>query len=199
MRLAWIAVALLATGCLYRSAPDPRFFRPQSAALDGAAAAPATQSAQAAVPLRLRPVTATPLLRERIVWRASPVEYGLYEQWRWSELPEHYVERALESALLATQGVELTEQPGAAALSVEVVAFDEVLAPARVAAVSLAVDLVDRGRRRILERSFGAQAPIADETPGATAAAMGKALDEAVAAVAAAVEESLQASGGQSR
>jgi len=199
MRAMWIAVALLAAGCLYRSAPDPRFFRPQSAALDGAAAAPSTRSAQTVVPLRLRPVTGTPLLRERIVWRASPVEYGQYERWRWSELPEHYVERALESALLATQGVELTEEPGAPALSVEVVAFDEVLTPARVAAVSLAVDLVDRGRHRILDRTFGAQAPIADETPGATAAAMGKALDEAVAAVAAAVEEALRASGDRGR
>jgi len=194
MRAAWIAVALLAAGCLYRNAPDPRFFRPESTALDGAAAAPSTRPARKAVPLRLRPVTGAPLFRERIVWRASQVEYGQYEQWRWSELPERYVERALENALLATQGVDLTDEPGAATLTVQVVAFDEVLAPTHVAAVSLAVDLVDRGRRRILDRTFGAQAPIADETPAATAASMGRALDEAIAALAAAVEEKLQGS-----
>ena len=192
MRAAWIAVTLLASGCLYRNAPEPRFFRPQSAALDGAATAPSTRPARARVPLRLRPVTGTPLLRERIVWRASPVEYGQYEQWRWSELPERYVERALESALRATQGVDLSDEPGAATLGVEVIAFDEVLAPARVAAISLAVELLDTRRRLILDRTFAAQEPIADETPAATAAAMGKALDEAVAAVAAAVDETLQ-------
>ena len=131
---------LLAAGCVFRNAPEPRFFRPESAALDGAADAP---SGRAGIPLRLRPVQGTPLLRERIVWRASSVEYGLYEQRRWSELPASYVERALESALRATPGIRLTDEPGAAVLRVEVVAFDEVLAPARVAAVSLAVKLVD--------------------------------------------------------
>jgi ABC-type uncharacterized transport system auxiliary subunit len=189
MRAAWLAVALLGAGCVFRNAPEPRFFRPESAALDAAAA---ELPGRAGVALRLRPVQGTPLLRERIVWRASSVEYGLYEQLRWSELPASYVERALEGALRATPGVRLTGELGAAALRVEVVAFDEVLAPARVAAVSLAVELVDAELRRLIDRSFSAEAPIANETPAATAVAMGKALDEAVAAVASAVGERLQ-------
>ena len=189
MRAAWIAVALLAAGCVFRNAPEPRFFRPKSAALDVTAD---ELPGRAGVAVRLRPVLGTPLLRERIVWRASSVEYGLYEQRRWSELPASYVERALEGALRTTPGVRLTGEPGAAALLVEVVAFDEVLAPARVAAVSLAVELVDAEQRRLIDRSFSAEAPIANETPAATAVAMGKALDEAVAAVAGAVGERLQ-------
>ena len=189
MRAAWIAVALLAAGCVFRNAPEPRFFRPESAALDAAAA---ELPGRAGVALRLRPVQGTPLLRERIVWRASSVEYGRYERRRWSELPASYVERALEGALRATPGVRLTDEPGTAVLRVEVVAFDEVLAPARVAAVSLAVELVDAELRRLIDRSFSAEAPIANETPAATAVAMGKALDEAVAAVASAVGERLQ-------
>jgi ABC-type uncharacterized transport system auxiliary subunit len=201
MRAACLAAALLATGCVFRNAPEPRFFRPESAALDGRSVAslvrptPAVSPeavASSGVPLRLRPVRGTPLLRERIVWRASPVEYGLYEQRRWSELPASYVERALESALRDTPGIRLTDEPRAAALGVEVVAFDEVLAPARAAAVSLEVELLDTTGRRILDRTFSAETPIEDETPAATARAMGSALDEAVAAVAAVAGAALE-------
>ena len=189
MRARWIAVALLVAGCVLRNAPDTRFFRPASAALDDSAEAP---SGGEGIPLRLRPVRGTPLLRERIVWRASSVEYGLYDQRRWTELPASYVERALEGALRTTPGIRLTGEPGAAVLRVEVVAFDEVLAPARVAAVSLAVKLIDTEQLRLIDRTFSAEAPIANERPTATAAAMGKALDEAVAAVAGAVAGKLR-------
>jgi len=192
MRARWIAVALLAAGCVFRNAPDTRFFRPESAALDGSAE---PRSVEEGIPLRLRPVRGTPLLRERIVWRASSVEYGLYDQRRWTELPASYVERALEGALRATPGIRLTGEPSAAVLRVEVVAFDEVLAPARVAAVSLAVKLVDAEQLRLIDRTFSAEAPIANERPAATAVAMGKALDEAVAAVAGAVREKLKSDG----
>ena len=190
MRAGWIAVALVASGCVFRNAPEPRFFRPESVALDGTSVAP---SVGAGVPLRLRPVQGTPLLRERIVWRASSVEYGLYDQRRWSDLPASYVQRALENTLRATPGIRVTDEPGTALLRVEVVAFDEVAAPARVAAVSLAVKLIDTKRVRLIDRTFGAEAPIANETPAATAVAMGRALDDAVAAVAVAVGERLEA------
>jgi ABC-type uncharacterized transport system auxiliary subunit len=189
MRAGWIAVALLAAGCVFRTPPDTRFFRPASAALNDSVEAPSRADG---IPLRLRPVRGTPLLRERIVWRASSVEYGLYEQRRWTELPASYVERALEGALRATQGIRLTGEPGAAVLRVEVVAFDEVLAPARVAAVSLEVELVDSEQLRLIDRTFSAEAPIANERAAATAVAMGKALDEAVAAVAGAVAGTLR-------
>ena len=190
MRAEWLVLVLLATGCVFRNAPEPRFYRPESAALAGEAEVPS--AAEDAAPLRLRPVRGTPLLRERIVWRASPVEYGLYEQRRWSDLPASYVERALENVLRGTSGIRLTDAPGAAALHVEVVAFDEVLAPARVAAVSLAVVLIDAERDRLIDRTFSAEVPIANGMPAATAVAMGKALDEVVEAVAGAVGERLQ-------
>ena len=194
MRAQWIAIAFLATCCLYRNAPGPRFFRPESAALDGPAVAPSVvaPSAGAGVGLRLRPVQGTPLLRERIVWRASSVEYGIYDQRRWSDLPASYVERALQNALRVTPGVRLTDETGVAVLRVEVVAFDEVIAPHRVAAVSLAVKLIDTEQLRLIDRTFSAEAPIANERPAATAVAMGKALDEAVTAVAGAVAEKLK-------
>jgi len=190
MRAGWMALVLLAGGCVFRDAGEPRFFRPESTALDAAENASPKRPGTL---LRLRAVRATPLLRERIVWRASSVEYGLYEQRRWTELPASFVERALQSALGATPGIQLTEAVGVATLRVEVLAFDEVRAPTHVAAVSLAVSLEDRERRPLLDRTFGAEEPIAGQAPAATATAMGKALDSVVAEVARAVGDGLRA------
>ena len=71
MRASWLAVALLAAGCVFRNAPEPRFFHPESAALDASAD---ELPGRAGVAVRLRPVLGTPLLRKRIVWRASSIE-----------------------------------------------------------------------------------------------------------------------------
>ena len=79
--------------------------------------------------MRLGSVHSAPFLRERIVWRASPVEYGLYEQRRWFELPSRYVRRALTATLQSTPGLRLGDEPTAARLDVEILAFDEILAP----------------------------------------------------------------------
>ena len=192
MRVAMLALALLAAGCVFRDAGAPRFFRPESVALDGAALQ--VQPDRGGIPLRLRPVRSAPLLRERIVWRASSVEYGLYEQRRWSELPTSFVERALETTLRGTPGIQLGEAPGGATLRVEVMAFDEVLAPTHVAAVSLDVSLEDPARGRLLDRRFDADQAIEGDAHAALATAMGKALDAVVGEVAAAVEKALRGS-----
>ena len=183
-----LLLAALLAGCVFRDAAEPRFFRPQSSLLAGTGDDAASSAAQ---PVRLQPVTGTPFLRERIVWRSSDVEYGMYEQRRWSELPASYVERALESALRRTPGIRLTDDFKAPVLRVEVVAFDEVLAPARVASVGLVVSLRDRDRERLLDRSFSAEVPIAGDSAGATAAAMGRALDQVALEVASAVGRTL--------
>jgi ABC-type uncharacterized transport system auxiliary subunit len=158
MRLRWLLVPLLLSGCVFRDAAEPRFYRPASSLLDAAAAPPATH---AAVAVRLLPVEGTPFLRERIAWRSSDVEYGLYEQRRWSELPASYVQRALANALRDTPGLRLTDDLDAPALRVEVVAFDEDLAPVHQASVALAVSLRDRARRRLIDQTFAATAAIA--------------------------------------
>ncbi len=77
---AGVAAAVALGGCLFRTAEPPRFYRPASAALDDPAG---DQPAAAGTPLRLGAVRSAPFLRERIVWRVSPVEYGLYDQRRW--------------------------------------------------------------------------------------------------------------------
>jgi ABC-type uncharacterized transport system auxiliary subunit len=176
-------VLVLAAGCLLRTSEPPRFFRPESSAIDGPVEVDPGTSATAAVPVRLRSVEAGPFLRERIVWRTSAVEYGQYEQRRWRELPAVYVERALSTALLATPGVRLSDDLHASALRAEVVAFDEVLVPAHVASVGIEVSLHD-GARRLLEHTFTADVPIVDDDPISMARAMGHALDDVSSQVA---------------
>jgi ABC-type uncharacterized transport system auxiliary subunit len=187
---------LVLGGCLLRTPDPPRFFRPGSAALEAAAEDQADPPAAGGIAIRLRGVRSEPFLRERIVWRVSEVEYGLYEQRRWIDLPAHYVEQALGRRLRATPGLRLTNDPQAVALHVDVLAFDDVLAPTHEANVSLAVTLEDRARGRLLMRTLDAQAGIENEDPASMAKAMGQALDDAVAQVADAVRLTLQAHPG---
>lgn len=177
-------------GCLFRKAEPPRFYRPASITLDAAddddAPPPAT-----GVPVRIQSVRSTPFLRERMVWRASGVEYGLYEQRRWFELPTRYVRRALGTALGGTPGVRLGDATAPVRLDVEILAFDEVLT-AHHAHVVLAVKLRSGAETR-LERTFAAEAPIAGDDGAAVAEAMGRALDAVVKAVATATARTLAA------
>jgi ABC-type uncharacterized transport system auxiliary subunit len=82
---------------------------------------------------------------------------------------------------------------------VEVLAFDEMLAPAHAATVSLAASLRDGDGGRLLDRTFTADAPIADDDPATMAKAMGRALDEATVAVATAVTAALHGADGATR
>ena len=184
---------LVLGGCLLRTPDPPRFFRPGSAALEAAAEDQADPPAAGGIAIRLRGVRSEPFLRERIVWRVSEVEYGLYEQRRWIDLPAHYVEQALGRRLRETPGLRLTNDPQAVALHVDVLAFDDVLAPTHEANVTLAVTLEDRAHGRLLTRTLDARAGIENDDPASMAKAMGQALDDAVAQVADAVRLSLQA------
>ena len=181
-------------GCLLRTADPPRFFRPGSVTLD-APEDEVAPPAPGAIAIRLRGVRSEPFLRERIVWRVSELEYGLYGQRRWIDLPEHYVERALRTRLRATSGLRLTDDLRAPTLHVRVLAFDDRLAPAHTANVALAVTLEDREHGRFLERTFNARVGIDDGDPASMAEAMGQALDDAVAQVADAVRVSVRARG----
>ncbi len=187
-RAAITLAAVALAGCLFRTAEPPRFYRPASAALDGAVV-PAEPSPTDAA-LRLGSVRSAPFLRERIVWRASPVEYGLYEQRRWFELPSHYVRRALVATLETTPGIRLADEVTAARLDVEILAFDDVLSPAHEAHVMLEASLRGRAQQRF-DRMFTAEVPVATADGAATAEAMGRALDEVVKKVATAAAAAL--------
>ena len=188
-----LAGSALLGACLLRNADPPRFFQPGSVALDATGEVGASPPAAGGVAIRLRAVRGAPFLRHRIVWRVSEVEYGLYEQRQWIDLPAHYAERALRTRLGETAGLRLTEDPRAAALRVDLLAFDEVFAPAHAADVALAVSLWDPERGGLLNRTFSARVGIADDEPASMARAMGLALDDVVAQVADAVVISVRA------
>jgi len=193
-RYPWLVAGLVVLGgCLFRSPDAPRFFRPASAILDATPEDDVKPPASGTVAIRLRGVRSEPFLRERIVWRVSEVEYGLYEQRRWIDLPEHYVERALRTRLRATAGLRLTNDVRAVALRVDVRAFDDVLAPTHAANVALGVAMEDSVRGRFFVRTFDARVGIEGGDPASMAKAMGQALDDAVAQVADAVRLGVRA------
>jgi len=184
---AWL-VSIALAGCVFRQTEAPRYFRPDSAALSPEAA---LDDGAPARTIRLRAVRARPFLRERIVWRA-PGEYGMYEQRRWSELPEAYVERAIASALRREAHVDLTDDTRAPSLSANVTAFDEVVSPTHVANVAVDASLTAPDGRRLFERRFAAEAVIADDDPRSLVRSMGAALDDVSAQVARSVAETLK-------
>jgi ABC-type uncharacterized transport system auxiliary subunit len=177
----WLApAAFLCTGCLFNNPPPTRYFTPPSAI----AAADDPPANHATVRLvRLRRVHAAAYLAEQIVWRGSDVERGLYEQRRWTEFPSRYLERAMKRALDGTPGVRRVESGRVPTLDLELISFDEILAPAHAADVTVVASLRD-AEHTLFERSFTAQRAIADPDPASAARAMGAALDEVVRQIA---------------
>src|SRR6266446_3334192 len=192
-----ILVLALAAGCLARNAAEPRFFRPDSALLSDAHAGDPPPASSGPIPVvRLRAVDGEPGLRERVVWRASPLEYGFYEQRRWHELPASYVERALRAAFRKSARVRLSDDLRAPSLRITVTAFDDVLAPTHVALVEATASLRDPHGQLLLERPFSAEVPIADDNPATMARAMGGALDVVATQIADAIADAASPSLG---
>ena len=193
--LAPLAFLALAAGCLSKTAVEPiRYFRPEPPP-DGAAARAKAPGAPS--PVWLRRVTAASHLHELMARRTSDVEIGFNDLERWTSTPASFVERALAVELFEVLGVERSESARSPRLDVEVLAFEERMAPRHVATVALAVSLLDGRELSILERTFTAESLI-DNTvessdPAAVARAMGIALDQAVRAAAAAIVDALPA------
>jgi ABC-type uncharacterized transport system auxiliary subunit len=187
--------AALSACALFRHPDAPRFFDPEPAARALAPADPARATTSVKVPVRLGPVRNSSYRRDRMVWRASEVELGLYEDRRWTDLPSHYVERALARELYERRGISRPGAQPAVTLLADVVAFDDVVAPTREAYVAIFVSLVAADQRQLLVREFTARSPIADGDPASVARAMGVALDDCVAQVVSAVEAVLPHTG----
>lgn len=178
---ASIAVAILCAGCLFHDAPAPRYFAPPTA-LVGDEDPPANPAPGTRV-VRVRRVRGAPYLGEQIVWRVSDVERGLYEQRRWTEFPSRYLDRAVARAL-DRSGIRRVAAGRVPTLDLELVSFDEVLAPAHEVDVTVIASLYGSDQQTIFERSFTARRPVADADAASTARAMGAALDDVVAQIA---------------
>lgn len=182
------ALALLLAGCIGGPPPPPRYFSPPLPVRP----ARATPAALEGVTLRLLPVAAAELLRDRIVWRRSDVELGFYEQERWTEPPARTFERALARELFEVRGLVRGGRSASHELAVELVACEEVLLPEHRARVVATVALLGADQTALLERTFAAEEPIAAEDAQAMARAVGAALDRVVLDAADALEARLR-------
>jgi ABC-type uncharacterized transport system auxiliary subunit len=184
-----VLAAALAVGCLLpQPAAEPRYFAPGVPAVaDPPHGADATQPE-----LRLRRVRSAAYLRNRMVWR-NGVELGFYDLLRWTEPPARYVQQWLEDELFERCGLRRATSPKAPQLVVRLSAFDELLAPAHEAAVTLDATLLGVDGESLFERSFAARRPIASDDPKAVADALGEALTDTSGQVGDAVLEALHA------
>ena len=184
-----VLAPLLCAGCVFNDAPPPRYYAPPSALATDDDPAPAVRTT--GHPVRLRRVRAAGYIGEQVTWRGSDVQHGLYEQRRWTDVPTRYLERAMDVALDRTVGVRRVESGRVPTLDLDLVSFDEVLAPTHEADVQVVAVLRDAKQDTLFQRTFGARRPIADADPDSVARAMGAALDDVVVQIANQVEASL--------
>jgi cholesterol transport system auxiliary component len=192
-----------ATGCAFMSkgeALSPRYFSP---ALEPAHAPsePAAPSEAATAPPELRVGRIEPAahLEERIAYRVSESELGYYDDRLWTEPPEQFVRRALESELFETHAFRRVVAGVAPTLDVEVLSFEELRQGSPRARLSLLITLRDE-RHALLERTISVEVPLATAPEGeegrALAAAMSSALSRATKEIAQRVSAELERSPG---
>jgi len=181
---------LALSGCIFAEPPaEPRYFTPRAIDVGAAEVTPRSDS----VELRIRRVRAAPYLRDRMVWRRG-VEIGFYDMWRWTETPARFAQSWLETEMFERRGFRRTSVPTSVTLDARLDAFDELLAPAHEASVSLGIVVTDPIRGTLVDRTFEVRRPIAGDDPGAVADALGEALALAAQQVGDAVAQALEAS-----
>lgn len=203
-----LCILLGATGCAFMSkgeALSPRYFSP---ALEPARAPAENVPSDSAAPSEA--VTAPPELRvgriepaahleERIAYRLSESELGYYDDRLWTEPPEQFVRRALESELFETRAFRRVVAGVAPTLDVELLSFEELRQGSPRARLSLLITLRDE-RHALLERTISVEVPLVPGPEGdegrALAAAMSSALARATKEIAQRVSAELARSPG---
>jgi len=181
-RTSLLAFAVLtATGCLFSNSPPTRYFAPRSEFLLPKDAQPPIAPGETTIRVRH---SRAPAYGEAIVWRVSDVERGLYEQRRWTEFPSRYLDRAVVEAIDRMPGMQTVDSGRVPTLDLELIAFDEVVAPERSAEVSVVASFNAADQSPVFDRLFTARQPIPDTDPASTARAMGAALDDVVQQIA---------------
>jgi len=162
------AVSTTLSACALTSKSDPlrpRYFSPETGGSDSATPASAFGAPGNGLSLRLGRVSASSNLREPIVFRRSELEFGYYDDRRWTERPEVYVRRALSRALFEQRGVTRAMTGLTPTLEVELVAFEEVRAPVHKARVRAIAMLHDQRVGR-LEQTVTVEREIRDKAKG---------------------------------
>jgi cholesterol transport system auxiliary component len=183
------ACSMLTACALLSKAPplQPRYFTPEDGPALFAGGAEARASTSGAMLLRLGRVSAGPHLRERIVYRDSDHEVGYYEDRRWTERPEAYLRRALARMLFEERGLQRAVSGVAPTLEVELVAFEEIRAPAHKARMQVIITL-DDDRVSSLEETITVEQDVPsvakDQSAGALAATLSATMRLGVAQIA---------------
>jgi ABC-type uncharacterized transport system auxiliary subunit len=190
-----VAALSAQVGCALFSKSDAfvsRYFSPETVAT------PVTRVAPSGLELRLGRVGSAAYIKDEIVFRDSSYEVGFYDGRRWTEKPEFYVRRALTRALFDRRGIRQIAYGVGTTLDVDVLAFEEVRAPAHVGRVQLDYSLVDH-RVVLFSRSITVERPIADASGDASAdaivAALARALVDSVDILADQTAEELRTEG----
>lgn len=176
---AGAVISMLAVaGCLGRSdVVFVRHFRPQVSPPSAGVVQRAPHN------VVLRSIGSSGHLTERISWSKGGVEFGAYDELRWTDSPERLVERAVQDALyLRNPGAA---EPGAQGVDIAITleAFEHVLdAPQRARVALVARRPCPNGMQ--VER-FARDIDLSDESPETLAMGIGAALaavvDEVVA------------------
>lgn len=176
-RWAWCIAALLPQmGCALLSKSDvfvSRYFTPESATTVADPCAPNGME------LRLGRVNSAAYIKDKLIFRGSAYEIGYYEEKRWTENPGVYVRRALTRALFDRRGLRQIVSGVGPTLDVDVIAFEEVLAPAHVGRVQLTYSIYDDRVVRFA-RSITVERPVAKAAGDAEADAVVQALSTAL-------------------
>jgi cholesterol transport system auxiliary component len=200
-----LALGALGPGCALFSkgeALSPRYFSPVSIEAPHSAAAgpePSDTGAAAAPELRIGRVEPAAHLEGRIAYRPSASELAYYEDRRWTEPPEQFVRRALESELFERRAFRRVVGGAAPTLDVEVLSFEELRfeeGAAPRARLTLLITLRD-DRHALLERTVNVETPLAaaEDAGPALAAAMAVALGTATEQIAEQVTTELRKPG----
>lgn len=189
--LVALAALVAASGCALLSNPPPlevRYFSPEG--VDRMATA---RPAEPVAELRLGRIGSSANLRSHIVHRDSAFELGEYETLRWTENPEVYLRRALTRSLFEEGPFRQSLALSGARLDVTLIAFEERRhGAARSGRVQLRYEL--QADDQVLQSGV-----VTVERPAETGAgfvgvvvAIGKALDQASAELAAIAAERLR-------
>lgn len=157
-----LCATLPLAGCAFfgKAAPlDVRYFTLDDGAPQSAPAQTAPGAASGKK-VRLGSVTAAAHLRERLVFRDSPVELGFHELSRWSERPDAYVRRGMSRALFEERGVEQVLSGASHVVDVDLLALDEITGKDAKVRVTLAFSLHD-DVHVALENTITVEKPIA--------------------------------------
>jgi cholesterol transport system auxiliary component len=136
--------ALSAAGCALTSKSEPSIPHYYSPERPGSSARSGPRSTAPPVELRLGRVSGAAYLDERLVYRDTAHELGYYQERRWTEAPDQYLNRRLARVLFEERGLQRVVAGAAATLEVELIAFEEIRSPKRAARVEVIARLQDQ-------------------------------------------------------